>query len=133
MSGAWATITPSLWNTSDVTNSSPSANTCFRSITPSPSVSSSHAMRSRAGRSSLSAVVPGVRTFHPAMGLSFLLMVRPFGYSGVSATHRRPFVSQSMEMAFSTSGSEATKRMSNSGWTASFSAALAGALGPPSG
>ena len=58
---------------------------------------------------------------------------RPLGYSGVSETHRRPFSSQSMFIALLISGSAATSVRSNSGCTSIFAAALAGAVGPPSG
>ena len=57
---------------------------------------------------------------------------RPFGYSGVSETHSRPFSSQSRFIAFWMSGSAATSVRSNSGCTSIFAAALAGAVGPPS-
>ena len=55
---------------------------------------------------------------------------RPLGYSGVSATHRRPRSSQSMLITLWTSGSDATSDRVNSGWTSIRSVAFEGCVGP---
>ena len=88
-------------------------------------------MRSRAGRF---ATASGVRTRLPeSFHNSTFGCFRPFGYSGVSATHMRPCASQSMLIGLLISGSEATRLMLKSGCTSSFTAAFSGAVGPPSG
>ena len=128
MSGEVEAMTPVLWRTNPVTSSSLSANTCLRSITPSPFVSERMAMVSSGSR----ACDCGFRELVSRHAAVFGIR-RPFGYSGVSDTHNRPFSSQSMFIALAMSGSAATRLRSNSGCTSSFAAALAGAVGPPSG
>ena len=56
--------------------------------------------------------------------------LRPLGYSGVSATQRRPRSSQSRAITFRTSGSAATSDRLKSGWTSRRSVAFDGCVGP---
>ena len=94
MSGDVAAMTPERWNTNPVTSSSLSANTCLRSITPSPFVSERIEIVSSGSRSCRRRSDP--LSFHGSVFGS----LRPLGYSGVSETHKRPRSSQSMFIAF---------------------------------
>ena len=75
---------------------------------PSSSVSVRMEMRSMAGRSFVGGRTRKPESFQGVSFISDFASRRPFGYSGVSATHKRPAGSQSMFIGLLISGSAAT-------------------------